>query len=83
MDGPQDVAADPKVILHGAVHREKPLCVRGGLKTPHLTLPATGSSCAYSATVGANRTTPSGPPRRSRTCPGVGPLNILKFPSAA
>jgi hypothetical protein len=40
IDGPQEVAADPKEILHGAVHREKPLRVRGGLKTPHLTLPA-------------------------------------------
>ena len=39
MDGSQEVAADPKEILHGAVHREKPLRVRGGLETPHLTLP--------------------------------------------
>jgi hypothetical protein len=40
MDGSQEVAADPKEILHGAVHREKPLRVRGGRKTPHhLTLP--------------------------------------------
>ena len=42
MDGSQEVAADPKEILHGAVHREKPLRVRGGLKTPHLTLPLPG-----------------------------------------
>ena len=28
MDGPQDVAADPKVILHGAVHREMSIGVR-------------------------------------------------------
>ena len=42
MDGSQEVAADPKEILHGAVHSEKPLRVRGGLKTPHLTLPLPG-----------------------------------------
>ena len=29
MDGSQEVAADPKEILHGAGHREKPLRVRG------------------------------------------------------
>ena len=42
MDGSQEVAADPKEILHGAVHREKPLRVRGGLKTPHLAFPLPG-----------------------------------------
>ncbi len=42
MDGSQEVAADPKEILHGAVHREKPLRVRGGRKTPHLTLSLPG-----------------------------------------
>ena len=39
MDGPQEVAADTKEILHGSVHREKPLRVRGGLEPPHLALP--------------------------------------------
>ena len=42
MDGPQEVAADTKEILHGSVHREKPLCVRGGLEPPHLALPLPG-----------------------------------------
>ena len=42
MDGSQEVAADPKEILHGAVHREKPLRVRGGRKTPHLAFPLPG-----------------------------------------
>ena len=42
MDGPQEVAADTKEILDGAVHREKPLRVRGGLETPHLAFPLPG-----------------------------------------
>ena len=42
MDGSQEVAADSKEILHGAVHREKPLRVRGGRKTPHLAFPLPG-----------------------------------------
>ena len=42
MDGPQEVAAYAEEILHGAVHREKPLRVRGGLKAPHLAFPLPG-----------------------------------------
>ena len=36
MDGLQEMAADAKEILHGSVHREKPLRVRGGCEPAHL-----------------------------------------------
>jgi hypothetical protein len=36
------MSAHSKEILHGAVHREKPLRVRGGLETPHLAFPLPG-----------------------------------------
>ena len=36
------MAADTKEILDGAVHREKPLRVRGGLEAAHLTFPLPG-----------------------------------------
>ena len=39
MDGSQEVAADPNKILHGAVHREKPLRVGRRFEPVHLTLP--------------------------------------------
>ena len=39
MDGPQEVAADTKEILDGAVHREKPLRVGRRFEPAHLTLP--------------------------------------------
>ena len=42
MDGPQEVAADTKEILHRSVHREKPRRVRGGLESPHLALTLPG-----------------------------------------
>ena len=38
MDGSQEVAADPKEILHGAVHRKKPLRVGRRFDLAHLTL---------------------------------------------
>jgi hypothetical protein len=42
MDGSQKVAADPKEILHGSVHREKPLRMGSGFETPHLALALSG-----------------------------------------
>ena len=42
MDGPQEVAADTKEILDGAVHREKPLRVGRRFEPAHLTLPLPG-----------------------------------------
>ena len=42
MDGPQEVAADTKEILNGAVHREKPLRVGSRFEPAHLTLPLPG-----------------------------------------
>ena len=42
MDGSQEVAADSKEILHGAVHREKPLRVGRRFEPAHLTLPLPG-----------------------------------------
>ena len=42
MDGPQEVAADTKEILDGAVHREKPLRVRGRFEPAHLALALSG-----------------------------------------
>ena len=42
MDGPQEVAADTKEILDGAVHREKPLRVGSRFEPAHLTLPLPG-----------------------------------------
>ena len=39
MDGPQEVAADPKEILDGSMHREKPLRLASGFEPAHLTLP--------------------------------------------
>ena len=42
MDGPQEVAADTKEILDGAVHREKPLRVGRRCEPAHLTLPLPG-----------------------------------------
>ena len=42
MDGPQEVAADTKEILHGSVNREKPLHVSSGFKPAHLALPLPG-----------------------------------------
>jgi hypothetical protein len=38
MDGPQEVAADPKEVVHGPVHRENPLRVRSRLDATHLAL---------------------------------------------
>jgi hypothetical protein len=38
VDSPQQVAADTKEILNEAVHREKPLRVRGAFEPPHLSL---------------------------------------------
>ena len=42
MDGPQRGAGDTKEILHGAVHREKPLRVGRRCEPAHLTLPLPG-----------------------------------------
>ena len=42
MDGPQEVAADPKEILDGSMHREKPLRLGSGFEPAHLTLPLPG-----------------------------------------
>ncbi len=42
MDGPQEVAADTKEILHGSVHRKKPLRVRGRFEPAHLALALSG-----------------------------------------
>ena len=38
MDGPHEVATDPKEILHPSVHRREALHVGGGLEAPHLAL---------------------------------------------
>ena len=38
----EQMPADAKEILHGSVHREKPLRVRGGFEAPHLALPLPG-----------------------------------------
>ena len=51
MDGSQEVAADPKEILHGAVHREKPLRVGRRCEPAHLTLPLPGHAGASATTV--------------------------------
>jgi len=42
MDGPQEVAADPKEILDGSMHREKPLRLGSRFEPAHLTLPLPG-----------------------------------------
>ena len=42
MDGPQEMAADTKEILHGSVHREKSLRVGTGFEPAHLALPLPG-----------------------------------------
>ena len=42
VNGPEEVAADTKEILHGSVYREKPLRVRGGFKPAHLSLALSG-----------------------------------------
>ena len=42
MHNAEQMSAHSKEILHGAVHREKPLRVRGGLETPHLAFPLPG-----------------------------------------
>ena len=38
VDGPHEVTADTKEILHASVHREKSLRVRGGCEPVHLSL---------------------------------------------
>jgi hypothetical protein len=42
MDGPQEVAADPKQILNGSVHREKPLRLASGFEPAHLSFSLPG-----------------------------------------
>ena len=42
VDGPHEVAADPKEILHPSVHRREALHVGGGLEAPHLALALPG-----------------------------------------
>ena len=42
VDGPQDVAANPKEILHSSVYQREALHVGGGLEAPHLALALPG-----------------------------------------